>query len=199
MNGGGEQMNHGILLVDDEANVISALERALIDEPFEVHSAESGEKALELLKRIRVKVVVSDERMPGMGGAEFLTRVKESYPLLVRMMLTGQASIESTMKAVNKGEIYRFLIKPWDDAELILALRSAVEKYDMEEENRRLLRTVKRQSQEIRMLEERYPGISSLCKDATGSFVLPEISDDEVERIIADCCDESRELSKINS
>jgi DNA-binding NtrC family response regulator len=184
-------MNHAILLVDDEPNVISALERALLDEPYILHSAESGEKGLELLSQTRVKVIVSDERMPGMGGAEFLSRVKELYPQVVRIMLTGQASIESTMKAVNKGEIYRFLIKPWDDMELILSLRSAVEKYDMEEENRRLLRTVKRQSREIKMLEERFPGISSVRRDETGSFILPDISDEEVDRIIAECCDES--------
>jgi DNA-binding NtrC family response regulator len=182
-------MNHGIMLVDDEPNVISALERALLDEPYNVISAESGEKALELLSNTKVKVVVSDERMPGMGGAEFLSRVKETYPQVVRIMLTGQASIESTMKAVNKGEIYRFLIKPWDDTELILSLRSAVDKYDMEEENRRLLLTVKRQSQEIRMLEERFPGISSVRRDDSGSYILPDISDEEVDKIIAECCD----------
>jgi DNA-binding NtrC family response regulator len=185
-------MNHGILLVDDEPNVISALERALLDEPYTIYTAESGEKGLDLLSRTKVKVIVSDERMPGMGGAEFLSMVKELYPPVVRIMLTGQASVESTMKAVNKGEIYRFLIKPWDDTELILSIRSAVEKYDMEEENRRLLRTIRRQSREIKMLEERFPGISSLRKDDTGSFILPDISDDELERIIAEYCDESQ-------
>jgi DNA-binding NtrC family response regulator len=184
-------MNHAILLVDDEPNVISALERALLDEPYTIHSAESGEMGLEFLSRSMVKVIVSDERMPGMGGAEFLSMVKELYPQVVRIMLTGQASIESTMKAVNKGEIYRFLVKPWDDTELILSLRSAVEKYDMEEENRRLLRTVKRQSREIKMLEERFPGISSVRKDNTGSFILPDISDEEVDKIIAECCEKS--------
>ncbi|HEX2770425.1 MAG TPA: response regulator [Geobacteraceae bacterium] len=184
-------MNHGILLVDDEPNVISALERALLDEPYTIYNAESGEEGLERLSQVKVKVIVSDERMPGMGGAEFLSRVKELHPQVVRIMLTGQASVESTMKAVNKGEIYRFLIKPWDDSELILSLRSAVEKYDMEEENRRLLRTVKRQSQEIRMLEKRFPGISAMHKDDSGTFILPDISDDELEKIIAAYCEES--------
>jgi two-component system probable response regulator PhcQ len=185
-------MNHGILLVDDEPNVISALERALLDEPYTIYGAESGEKGLELLSRTKVKVIVSDERMPGMGGAEFLSRVKELHPQIVRIMLTGQASVESTMKAVNKGEIYRFLIKPWDDTELILSLRSAVERYDMEEENRRLLRTVKRQSRELKKLEERFPGISDMHRDNSGSFILPDISDDDVEKIIAECCEESQ-------
>jgi DNA-binding NtrC family response regulator len=95
------------------------------------------------------------------------------------------------MKAVNRGEIYRFFIKPWDDTELILSLRSAVEKYDMEEENRRLLRTVKRQSRELKMLEERFPGISAMQRDDSGSFILPDISDEELEEIIAAYCEES--------
>jgi len=184
-------MNHGILLVDDEPNVLSALERALLDEPYTIYSAESGEEGLERLSQAKVKVIVSDERMPGMGGAEFLSRVKELQPQVVRIMLTGHASVESTMKAVNRGEIYRFFIKPWDDTELILSLRSAVEKYDLEEENRRLLRTVKRQSQELKMLEERFPGISALNRDESGSFILPDISDDEVEEIIAAYSEES--------
>jgi DNA-binding NtrC family response regulator len=116
--------------------------------------------------------------------------VKELYPQIVRIMLTGYASLESTMKAVNTGEIYRFFIKPWDDIELILALRLATEKFDMEEENRRLLLTVRRQSQELKLLEARFPGIAEVERDNTGSCILPDISDEELARIIADCCEE---------
>jgi two-component system, probable response regulator PhcQ len=184
-------MTHGILLVDDETNVLSALERALIDEPYTIYSAGTGEEGLELLSRSKVKVIVSDERMPGMGGAEFLSRVKDLYPQVVRIMLTGHASLESTMKAVNRGEIYRFFIKPWDDTDLILSIRSAVEKYDLEEENRRLLQTVKRQSHELKMLEERFPGISAIKRDKAGRFILPDISNEEIEKIVAEYCKES--------
>jgi len=166
------------------------LKRALMDEPYRVLTAGSGEEGLECLKSHQVKVVISDERMPGIGGAEFLSQVKVQYPSIVRIMLTGHASLESTMKAVNSGEIYRFFTKPWDDADLILALRSAVEKYDLEEENRRLLKTVARQSQEMRELEKKFPGITDADKDAMGRYVLPELSADDIQKIVSGYCDE---------
>lgn len=180
-------MNNTILLVDDEPNVIKALERSLLDEPYELKTAASGEEALLLTSNCRFKVVISDERMPGMDGAEFLSIVKERYPETVRIMLTGYASIESTMRAVNSGEIYRFFTKPWNDIELKLALRSAVEKFDLEEENRRLLKTVKHQAVELQRLEREYPGIATFHRNRTGSVILPELSEAEVTRIIALC------------
>jgi DNA-binding NtrC family response regulator len=180
-------MNDTILLVDDEPNVIKALERSLLDEQYTLQTAASGVDALQLAEGQRFKVVISDERMPGMDGAEFLSIVKERYPETIRIMLTGYASIESTMRAVNSGEIYRFFTKPWNDIELKLALRSAIEKFDLEEENRRLLKTVKRQAGELKRLENQYPGIATLRRDRTGSVILPDMSEDEVARIIAIC------------
>lgn len=178
-------MTHRILLVDDEPNVLAALERALLDEPWEIHTAASGEAGLDELAKHAFTVIVSDERMPGMGGAEFLSRARVMYPETLRILLTGQASLESTMKAVNGGEIYRFFLKPWDEASVILALRSAVEKSELEEENRQLLRTVKRQSSELKMLEKSFPGITEMRKDDSGAYVLEDISDDEVADLIA--------------
>lgn len=178
-------MAHRILLVDDEPNVLTALTRVLFDEDYEIDTANSGEQALERVAEHDYTVIVSDERMPGMGGAEFLSRVRASHPNTVRMLLTGQASLESTMKAVNGGEIYRFFLKPWDDHAVVLALRSAVEKFELEDENRRLLLTVKRQSAELKQLEKSFPGISELRKDEAGVYVIEDISDEEAEEIIA--------------
>lgn len=172
-------MEHSILLVDDEPSVITSITRALLDEDYIIHTARNGKEALELLKHHRVKVVLSDERMPGMSGAELLSTVKERYQGTIRMMLTGHASLEATMKAVNAGEIYRFFIKPWDDIELRLAIRSAMEKYDLEAENRRLLSTVKRQAVDLKLIEKKYPGISSLERDKEGAISLSDISEEE--------------------
>jgi DNA-binding NtrC family response regulator len=176
-----------ILIVDDDFNVLTSLKRALMDEPYNVLVAENAEEGLELMKKHHIKVVISDEKMPGMSGSEFLSLVKRLYPNTVRIMLTGNASIEAAMNAVNKGEIYRFFSKPWDDIQLRLAIRSAIEKYDLEEENRRLLRMVKRQADELRQLERLYPGITKIQKDEDGSFVLPEIddADTEIKKIIS--------------
>ena len=184
-------MKSAILLVDDEEFVITALRRALLDEPYEISAATSGEEGLQLMGERRFKLVISDERMPGMDGAEFLAKVKGKYPDTVRILLTGHASIESTMKAVNSGEIYRFFTKPWNDLELLLAIRSAIEKFDLETERRRLLATVRSQATELRSLERRYPGISHIDRDEQGNLILPEVSDAEIARIIEEC---SREV-----
>jgi len=180
-------MNDLIMLVDDEAHVLSALTRALMDEPFEIITATSGDRALELMEGRNIKAVVSDERMVGMQGSELLAEVKLRSPQTVRILLTGHASLEAAMRAVNEGEIYRFFLKPWDDTQLRFALMSAIEKYDLEDENRRLLATVKSQALELRVLEKRYPGISRVQRDAEGTFVLPDIAEDELTRIIDEC------------
>lgn len=180
-------MINKILLVDDENNVLSALKRALFDEQLEIVTSTSAEEALDIMKCQHFKLVVSDERMVGMQGSEFLSQVRENYPDTIRIMLTGHATLEAAMKAVNEGEIYRFFSKPWNDHDLIFAIRSAIEKYDLESENRRLLETVKQQSLEIKVLEKRYPGITRVEKDSMGVFVLPDISDDEINSMLIEC------------
>ena len=175
-----------ILIVDDEPHVISALVRVLDEEPYRIAGAGNGQEALELMTRQHFKVVISDERMPEMDGAVFLSRVKELYPDTVRIMLTGHASVQATMRAVNNGEIYRFFIKPWDETELKLAIKSALEKYDLELENRRLLRTVRSQSHELKFLEKNYPGITDLRRDARGAIEIDdEVTEEEMAEIVA--------------
>jgi DNA-binding NtrC family response regulator len=169
-------MDNAILLVDDEPNVVSSLKRALMDEPYKIHTASSGVEGLSILKENRIKLVISDEKMPGMSGSEFLSVVKQLFPDTIRIILTGHASIQAAMNAVNNGEIYRFFAKPWNEIELKLSIRSAIEKYDLEAENTKLLKTVKRQASELHLLEKSYPGITSMQKDAEGNLVLPEIS-----------------------
>lgn len=180
-------MKNSILLVDDEANVLSALTRALIDDPYEILTASGGVQALEIMADKTIKAIVSDERMVGMQGSELLAEVKRRSPHTVRILLTGHATIEAAMRAVNQGEIYRFFTKPWDDMQLRFALLSAVEKYDLQAENRRLLATVKDQAMEIKALERRYPGISRVEKDSSGTFMLPDIADGEIARLITEC------------
>ncbi len=183
-------MHNAILIVDDESDVLSAIKRALLDEDYEIHTANSGLEGLSLLKNQKVKLVISDEKMPGMSGSEFLCEIKSLYPQTIRIMLTGHASIEAAMKAVNRGEIYRFFSKPWDDIELQLAIRSALDKYDLEAENRRLLKTVKRQASELTQLEKTHPGITSIAKDEEGNFILPDITDHDED--LSDILSESK-------
>lgn len=180
-------MENRILLVDDEALVLMALKRSLYEEDLEIVTAASGEKALLLMKEEPFKVVISDERMPGIQGSDFLSQIRDLYPSTIRMMLTGHATLEAAMRAVNDGEIYRFFSKPWNDQDLVFAIRSAIEKFDLEAENRRLLAVVQSQAMELKSLERRYPGIGKVQRDSQGAVVLPELSETERKSILAEC------------
>lgn len=128
-----------ILIVDDEPHVLAALKRAFISEPYKIFTAESAAEGLEILKTHRIKVVISDEKMPGMPGSEFLSIVRAQFPYAIRIMLTGHPNMDILMKSINDGELYRFITKPWDDIELRLIVRNALEKYTLEEANRGLI------------------------------------------------------------
>ncbi len=175
-----------ILIVDDEPGVIDALKRSFIDDPYQVHSAQNGNDGLSILAAHKIKVVISDEMMPGMSGAEFLSKVSTNFPDTVRIMLTGHASLSAAIKTINKGEIYRFFTKPWDDFELRFAVKSAVEKYDLEEENRRLLNIVKKQALNLKLLEKEFPGITELEYDEKGRILVRDIPDTEIDLIVAE-------------
>ena len=179
-----------ILIVDDEQSVIKALTRSFLDDPYKVYSAISATEGLSILAKVEIKVVISDEMMPGMSGAEFLAKVRTSFPAIVRMMLTGHASLSAAIKAINKGEIYRFFTKPWDDFELRFAVKSAVEKFDLEKENQRLLDIVRKQALNLKLIEKEFPGITQLEYDEMGRIIVNDVSDDEVEMLVAQLVEE---------
>jgi diguanylate cyclase (GGDEF)-like protein/PAS domain S-box-containing protein len=126
-----------LLLVDDEPGILSSLKRLFRREGYRILTAESGMKGLELLASNAVGVVISDARMPEMNGGEFLGRVREMYPNVLRMMLSGYTDLKAVTTAVNRGELFSFLTKPWDDAELIEAVRDAFRHYERRTRGRR--------------------------------------------------------------
>lgn len=172
-----------IMIVDDEENVLRALRRELFEENYELHLYTDARQALQELRSYPFKVVISDERMPGLSGSEFLSLVSLRSPETVRIMLTGQATIEAAMDAVNNGEIYRFFTKPWDSNQLKLSLRTSIEKFDLEQENRRLLAIVRNQQERLAELDVGNPGIARLERDAHGAVLLPELSEAEAEAL----------------
>ncbi len=107
-----------VLLVDDEANILASLKRTLRREGYDTLTAESASEGFSLLAKHEVQVIVSDQRMPEMNGTEFLSRVKSLYPNTVRMVLSGYSDIAAVTDSINKGAIYRFMMKPWDDQQL---------------------------------------------------------------------------------
>ena len=124
-----------LLLVDDEKNVLMSLNRILRRERYNILTATSGEEGLELMARHKVGVVVSDQRMPGMTGVEFLRRVKLMHPDTVRMILSGHTEISTLTDAINKGEIYQFITKPWENDALIATIREAFIRHDLFKKN----------------------------------------------------------------
>jgi DNA-binding NtrC family response regulator len=129
---------HPILLVDDEPEILFSL-RGLLRHEFDVHTAKSGAEALAILQRQPVHVIMTDQRMPEMTGVELLRRARGECPQAIRMVFTGYADIKSVVDAINHGQIYRYLTKPWDPDELSQALHEACAYYDRVAERRRLL------------------------------------------------------------
>ena len=118
-----------LLLVDDETSVVASLKRVLRRENYHILTASSGEEALSLLAQYPVGVILADQRMPGMGGTELLARVRSMHPKTIRMVLSGYTELNSLTEAINRGEISRFLTKPWRDDELLEAVRDAFRRY----------------------------------------------------------------------
>ena len=133
---------HPILLVDDEPEILFSL-RGLLRKEFELYTAESGAEALEILRRQPIHVLMSDQRMPEMTGIELLRRARGECPEAIRIVFTGYADIKAVIDAINQGQIYRYLTKPWDPDELLAVLRQACDYYDHIAERRRLLRDLR--------------------------------------------------------
>lgn len=178
-------MPHKVLFVDDQPQVTDGLKRTLRKEPYELLSANSADEALGILAREPIDVVVSDEQMPGMSGSEFLAVVRQRYPDTIRMILTGQASLEATIRAINEGEIYRFFTKPSNGTDLALSIRQALQQKDLMAESRRLLKRFKTQSALLQELEEEHPGITDLETDHDGAIEIDDAAYDDCESLIA--------------
>lgn len=133
-----DQRRHTILIVDDEPDVLDSL-RHLFHRRYRVLTSTDPSEALELLGREQVQVILSDQRMPGMTGDEFLSRTRQIMPDAIRLIFTGYADIQAVIDAINHGGIFRYILKPWDAAELETIIRQAAEQHDLLEERRRLV------------------------------------------------------------
>lgn len=131
---------HTILFVDDEVSITKALQRLFRKEGYHILTASSGQEGLELLKKVEepVSLIVSDQRMPHMTGLQFLEKAKGVFPDAIRFLLTGYSDMNAIVDAVNKGEIHRYLTKPWNDDDLLIQVRQSLEQFELAMENRRL-------------------------------------------------------------
>jgi len=170
-----ESKRNSVLFVDDETGVLRALERLLLDEPYEVRTCPDPAEALDLVTAAPPTVVVADFYMPGMNGPTLLHKVRDIDEKIVRIVMTGKPDVTAVLDAVNEGAVYRFILKPWDEDELRMTLIQAFDYHRLLSERRLLLKELDRQRQTIQKLETRHPGISKLPqRDESGAFVLTD-------------------------
>src|SRR6185369_1327491 len=144
-----------ILCVDDERNVLRSLERIFLDEDYLILTAGSGEEGLELLNEgPQVQVVISDYRMPGMNGVDFLKEVYRRHPETLRIVLSGYADTAAVVSAVNEGQIYKFIPKPWNDDELRVTVAKALEHFASQRRNLQLTEELRQRNEELQELND---------------------------------------------
>lgn len=159
-----------ILCVDDERNVLRALKRLFIDDDYEILDAASGEEGLGIMRNVTpVQIVISDYRMPRMNGVDFLKEVCRYWPETVRIVLSGFSDMAAVISAINEGQIYKFMPKPWNDDELKITVSNAIDLYFLNVKNRRItleLQTVSEKLSSLKanfekFVEERTSGLIS--------------------------------------
>ncbi len=159
-----------LLLVDDEPNLTSALVRSLDRQQFEIFTADSAQQGLMILAGNDIDVVVSDERMPGMTGSQFLSEVRKKWPNTIRMILSGQADLEAAVRAINEGEVYRFLLKPCHPKELQMTILQGLQQKKLVAQSRRLLQEHQKTQNLLDELEKANPGITKIDVDEDGAI-----------------------------
>ena len=139
-----------ILCVDDEKSIPKAIKRSFLDTDYEILNATSGPEGLEILREgTSIHVVISDYRMPGMNGVEFLKEVCKSWPETIRILISGFADLGAIVSAINEGQISKFVPKPWDEDHLKAAISDAIRQYCYRQENRRLTQELKKRDGEL--------------------------------------------------
>jgi two-component system, NtrC family, sensor kinase len=175
-----------ILCVDDEPNVLNSLKRVFMDESYSILTAASAQEGLEQLAGNNVQVVISDYRMPITNGVEFLREVRERWPDTIRIVLSGYADTASIVSAINEGQVYKFIPKPWNDDDLKMTISHAIESYHLYKENAELTARLKIMLEEkSRMLELRSMMLET-NQHIVYSLPVPVLSIDN-ENIIAQC------------
>ncbi|MBF0120144.1 MAG: response regulator [Desulfobacterales bacterium] len=174
---------HTILFVDDELSVTKALQRVFHKSGHQILIAQSGQEGLEILKNnsseaLKVSLIISDQRMPGMTGTQFLEKSKEICPNSVRFLLTGQSEMSDIIDAINKGGIHRFFTKPWNSQDLMYQVEQGLEQYELFLENKRLMELTQKQNRQL--------------------YEIGKTLDQRVKERSAELIEKNKELSKLN-
>jgi len=143
----------GVLYVDDEINNLNSF-KAAFRRYFDIYTAISGDEALKILADKKVHIIITDQRMPGMTGIEFLESIIPIYPDTIRILLTGFSDINAVMDAINRGQVYKYLVKPWQNDELKMYIENALEIYNLRKENKDLARKLQLANLELERLSQ---------------------------------------------
>lgn len=166
-------MSHTVLLVDDEPNLLAALQRALRKEPYTIITATSAQDGWVILQGRHIDLVISDQDMPEIPGTVFLAQVRKTFPDTVRFMLTGKATVDIAIQAINAGAISRFFTKPYNHEELAALIRKALEQKDLLAETKKVMRFIKeRQSDKHKFLERLSPAITTVQRSHSGTIIV---------------------------
>jgi len=141
----------GVLYVDDEIHNLNSF-KAAFRRDFNIYVAQSAREGRRVLDQNEIAVIVTDQRMPGMTGIEFLESIIPVYPDTIRILLTGFSDVNAVMDAINRGQVYKYLVKPWADEELKMYIQNAIEIYNLRRENRDLAQKLEQANKQLDML-----------------------------------------------
>lgn len=147
-------MEIGVLYVDDEVNNLNSF-KAAFRRDFEIYTASSAREGRKILDAHEIGVIITDQRMPGMTGIEFLESIIPVYPDTIRILLTGFSDINAVMDAINRGQVYKYLVKPWQNDELKMYIENALEIYNLRKENKELSLKLELANLEIERIKKR--------------------------------------------
>ena len=140
-----------ILYVDDELHNLNAF-KALFRREYDILTAESGEEGLRILGEHAVDIILTDQRMPSMTGIEFLEKVLQLYPDPIRILVTGYSDINAVIDAINKGQVFKYISKPWKEEELKMHIDNAYEVFRLRKENRELTEQLKKANEQLEFI-----------------------------------------------
>jgi len=146
-------MTSGVLYIDDEINNLNSF-KAAFRRDFNIYVAQSAKEGRRILDEQEIGVIITDQRMPVMTGIEFLESILNVYPDTIRILLTGFSDMNAVMDAINRGQVYKYLVKPWQNDELRLYIQNALEIYHLRLENKDLAKQLKQANLELERLNK---------------------------------------------
>lgn len=158
-----------VIFLDDEESILHSIRRTFINESFGVAVTTSPDEALAIMEKENIKVIFSDHRMPQITGVQFLQKVKELFPDVMRILFTGYAEFSAAEEAINVGGVYRFISKPWETDELKATVHQAIHHFDLVIENRSLFEGARQKNEELEILNRKLKGMYEMQKEFTST------------------------------